>query len=493
MSEVIQYRPAGPVVERFHASNAFVRGLMGPVGSSKSSSCLFDLVQWGFEQKPYKGTRYVRWVVLRSTYPELKSTTIKTCMEWLPTLKMKWDAPITGTLEVDLADGTKSHQEFVFLSFEGPQDIGKLKSFESTGFWLNEAGEMDLSALQTATQRVGRYPPMKWGGPTRVGGVMDTNPPDDDHWYYGLAEETDPELKRGTEETEEQLRKLGVLAENQKLYEWFKQPGGLIKIDGKYEPNPLAENISNLKDGYAYYYRQMANKPDEWIKVFVLGQYGNVNTGKAVYSEYNDALHCQPVRPYKGLPLILGFDYGLTPACVICQISPRGQFMALDELCSDGMGIKQFARDVLKPHIAANYKEYVFQGVGDPAGAGRSDTDEKTCFMQLAEEGIAAVPASSNAPIARTGAVRNYLTRMTDGKPAFILDPKCKFLRKGFNGGYHYERVQIAVERYKDQPSKNKYSHPHDALQYAALFSQTMNNNESWGSPIKYPEKSGIV
>ena len=492
MDDVVSYTPAGPTVEQFHGSNAFVRGLMGPVGSSKSSSCLFELIQRGFEQRPFKNVRSVRWVVLRSTYPELKSTTIKTCMEWLPTLSMRWDAPITGTLKVELADKTISHQEFLFLSFEGPQDIGKLKSFESTGFWLNEAGELDKAALETATQRIGRFPPMKWGGPTWVGGVMDTNPPDDDHWYYGLAEETDEDLKRGAQETEEKLRSMKLLAPKQKLYDFFKQPGGLMLKEGKYEENPLAENIKNLKDGYGYYFRQLANKDKEWIKVFLLGEYGSISSGKPVYPEYNDSLHCKDTKPYPGLPLILGFDYGLTPACTICQISPKGQFMVLDELTSEDMGIAQFARDVLKPFLAMNYPTYTLQGVGDPAGTARADTDEKTCFMQLAEEGITAVPASSNSPIARTGAVRNYLNRMSDGRPAFVVSPNCKVLRKGFNGGYCYERVQISVERYKDSPLKNKFSHPHDALQYAALFSQTFSNSEAWGKKIAYPP-SGIV
>ncbi len=52
------------------------------------------------------------------------------------------------------------------------------------------------------------------------------------------------------------------------------------------------------------------------------------------------------------------------------------------------------------------------------------------------------------------------------------LDPRCGVLRKGFNGGYKYRRVQVSGdERFTDEPNKNRYSHPHDALQYAALES----------------------
>jgi hypothetical protein len=43
-------------------------------------------------------------------------------------------------------------------------------------------------------------------------------------------------------------------------------------------------------------------------------------------------------------------------------------------------------------------------------------------------------------------------------------------LRAGFLGRYELRRLQVPGEdRYTDEPNKNKYSHPHDALQYIAL------------------------
>jgi hypothetical protein len=53
-----------------------------------------------------------------------------------------------------------------------------------------------------------------------------------------------------------------------------------------------------------------------------------------------------------------------------------------------------------------------------------------------------------------------------------LLDPCCQVLRKGFNGGYKYRRIQVTgEERFTEEPMKNQYSHPHDALQYVALES----------------------
>jgi hypothetical protein len=276
--------------------------------------------------------------------------------------------------------------------------------------------------------------------------------------------------------------------ERPKGFEFFKQPGGLIEEEAGYVANPLAENVKNLPGGHEYYFRQVAGKQKEWIKVFLLGNYGTIADGRPVYPEWADDIHCRPCNLYPDLPLVLGFDYGLTPACAICQVSPRGQLLVIDELFAKDMGIRQFARDIVRPHLAMNYAGFSFQACGDPSGNAGRDTEEKTCFMELAEEGIPCCPATSNNFVARREAVAKYLTRMTDGKPCLIVDPKCDMIRRGFNGRYQYKRLQVpGQERFKDVPDKNDYSHLHDALQYAALYSISMNNSSEWSHPIEYP------
>ena len=493
MKEEIYYRPAGKVVEDFHGSDAFIKGIMGPVGSSKTSACIMDFFERASTQVPnHRGERWTRWLVLRNTFPELKSTTIKTFQDWFPNARFRWDSPITAWLDFYLPDKTRLRSEWVFLALERPEDVGKLKSFEATGGWLNEAGEMAKAVLDMASQRVGRYPSVRTGGPTWSGIIMDTNPPDDDHWYYKLAEETDSEETR---ELEKSLEKHGTLKANQPLLGFFKQPGGLILKDGRYEPNPEAENIENLPGGYGYYLRLIVGKTKAWNKVFVLGQYGTTMSGKPVYPEYNDEVHVREVKPHPAKPIVLGFDYGLTPGCAFMQVNHRGQLIIFDELQADDMAIRQFARDVVNPHLSTNYHGYRILSAGDPAGVSRSQTDERSCFQELAEEGLICLPVASNDPIARTGAVRKFLTKMVDGQPGLLLDPKCKILRKGFNGGYCYQRVQIAgpEPRYRDTPAKNNYSHLHDALQYGAMFASTFNLDSQFGKPIVYPKKTGII
>ena len=80
----IVYEPS-PTGKMFHRSNAFVRGLMGPVGSGKSVCCVMELLRRAMEQEADEsGVRRTRWAIIRNTYPELKATTIKTFQAWIP-------------------------------------------------------------------------------------------------------------------------------------------------------------------------------------------------------------------------------------------------------------------------------------------------------------------------------------------------------------------------------------------------------------------------
>jgi len=59
---------------------------------------------------------------------------------------------------------------------------------------------------------------------------------------------------------------------------------------------------------------------------------------------------------------------------------------------------------------------------------------------------------------------------MIDGEPGFLIHPDCKITRKGMQGGYMFKRVKVAGdERFRDQPDKNRFSHPCEAGQYVML------------------------
>jgi hypothetical protein len=247
-----------------------------------------------------------------------------------------------------------------------------------------------------------------------------------------------------------------------------------VETSEEFEPNPDAENACNLPNGPDYWLRQLPGKSRQWIDVYILGRYGALRSGRPVYPEYDDARHLarETLHPIPGIPLILGWDFGLTPACVLTQVSPHGTLLVIEEMASTDMGIRQFAREIVKPRLISAYPGWAVRGVADPAGRARAQTDERTCMDELAASGLAADPARSNDFIARREAVAGFLTKQ-GGPPGLLLSPACKILRKGFLSGYRYERIQVAGDaRYKDAPLKNAFSHAHDALQYAALASE---------------------
>lgn len=435
---------ASPTMAKFHKSDAFVRSLFGPIGSGKSVACVAEMMRIScFVQQPTPGTnvRESRWVVVRNTYRELMDTTIQTFFDWVPEhtgVFLKQD--LKFTFKQALPDGTIVKAEFLFRALDKPDDIKKLLSLEVTGGWLNEAREIPKAIMDMLIGRLGRYPRKVdgMGGATRYCLLMDTNPPDSDHWYYKLFEEQKPEG-----------------------YEIFYQPSGL---------SPEAENIKNLPDGY--YQKMQAGKDQEWINVYVHGQYGFVQDGKPVWPEYKDDFHHtdKDIIVPKSLTIHVGIDFGLTPAAIFGVRTPTDQIIAFDELVAEDMDARTFGR-LLKQKINSEYSGYNFRFTGDPAGDFRAQSDSSTPFMMLAAEKIPAAPAWTNDPVIRIGAAAAPMKRLDSaGNPGFLVGPKCKVLRKALSGGYKYRRIKVAGdERYHDVPDKNRYSHPADGFQYLML------------------------
>jgi hypothetical protein len=483
---------AEPTAALFHQSLKVVRGFMGPVGNGKSVTCINEMIRLCVDQHANNnGIRKSRWAIIRNTTPELRTTTLNTFKQWIPEVvcPITMHPIIMGKIDQPLADGTRIEVEFLFLALDQPKDVRKLLSLELSGVFINETREISYSVVKAARERIGRYP-------SRIDGyqdvvepckrkalLMDTNPPSDDHWWYALAE-------NGHLEGVEEEQKPFSIAETKRIFEFFRGPSPLIKQkDGTYTKNPRAENIQNLPGGYQYYLDMIAGNTPDHINVMVLGNYGTIIDGRPVYPEYNDQIHSGEIKPIPGLPISLGWDFGLTPTVVITQLTSTGQLRVLAELIGKSLGVRQFARDVVKPYLSANFKGYELAfSVGDPAGnargegSGRSaiailnddysevEEDESELIKPL-EMGFYTVPAPTNDITQRLEAVKSFLIKMVDaGKPGYIVNKSCKYVRQGKQGKYQFKRLQISgADRYHDKPDKNDYSHPADAEQYVAL------------------------
>ncbi len=211
--------------------------------------------------------------------------------------------------------------------------------------------------------------------------------------------------------------------------------------------------------------------------------------GKPVFEDYNKARHESriPLEAHLGLPLLCGWDFGLTPACVVAQLQ-GSRLTILREYVSENKGIKQFAPTVIAS-LKQHYPEWRdqkrdFVHYIDPAGLQRGQQDsEKTCATEMAAAGIRNIFPGPIDWESRRSAVEHFLLGQTKDGANFILDPKAApTLSKGFSGGYQYPERYAQAEPGKPSPIKNRYSHPHDALQYlaggAVLLSKRKNSVE---------------
>jgi len=165
------------------------------------------------------------------------------------------------------------------------------------------------------------------------------------------------------------------------------------------------------------------------------------------------------------LPVLRGWDFGLTPACIFAQLMPNMKLYILREICEEEMGLERFLNLVTVKSMDwfPNAKRFV--DIIDPAGFVRSQTDERSCMTIMSGSPwfLKPIPGRQN-PQERRSAVISFLQRNVQGHPAFLVSPVCKTIINGFDGGYHYAYSRNGSLR--EVPEKNLYSHPHDALQY---------------------------
>ena len=493
-----------PTIARALVSVANVVGVMGPVGSGKSHGCSSKIF-WHAQKQPIQTdkvtgdkVRRARYAIIRNTGPELKSTTIKTFTQIFPEGphgRVVYSAPITYMMRFPARPGVPGLEiEVMFLALDNPKDVRKLLSLELTGSWVNEAREINHAIIDALTGRVGRYPSMADGGCVDPMVWCDTNPPDEDSWWYEYFENNHEPIKFRQADGKIidlsykifqqppavlELREMssGQYESIEPDYEYIFEPDEVIPAAGSYWGiNPEAENLANL-DG-AYYARQLINRSRSHIVVYAQGKYGYVRTGKPVIPEFIEQMQVQDLPYIPDVPWDIGIDIGggtLTPAAVIGQIHPTtGTKIIFHELCAKDMGVEAFSknlRDFISINLPAGAE--IRKVSTDPAAEKRDEIFETKVNEYLRAEGFPVVPAPTNDQHVRREAIASPCTRMIQGKPALLIHPRCKTLINGLKGKWDYRQMNISTSAgqpiYSTKPSKNEYSHPCDALGYFLL------------------------
>lgn len=461
-------------------SDKYVRLLAGPIGGGKSVACVHELFKWAADQAPnQKGERKTRFLIVRNTVDQLRSTTLKTIFDWFPpgTPGIEWRATEkTLYIRTRLPDGTVLYSEWMAIALDTPDDVRKALSLEATGLWGNECRELHPDVVDGLLMRVNRYPSAKDGGATRAGAIFDTNMPGEDTWWQEMME--NPPRNWSIHIQPPAAMPLATY-----IQKYGEEPGeDMIAEDHDGDAWAIDERCDNFKylsPNYPgqYYRETLEGKTKDFINVYLRCKYGRSLGGFPVYEQtFLPEVHVSPtaLTPLNSpnYPLTVGLDFGRTPAAVFGQMDTRGRLLALSEVTSENMGLERFIETKLRPHIYERYQGMALRIAPDPAGAQKTQINELCPFDVLRKAGFQIAKPHTNNPALRIEAVERQLTKFIDGKPAYLIDPSCEMLIKGFKTGYRW-KANKKGEMDGNTPDKNKYSHVHDANQYLCLIADT--------------------
>ena len=443
---------APPTCASFMKSEAFGRLIAGPVGSGKTTACLFELFRRSCEQEPASdGLRYTRFAIVRQTLKQLKDTVLKDITSWLQgiaTFKVS-----DNTVYIQMGD---VRSEWLLIPLDDPDDQRRLLSMQLTGAWMSECIEMDVGIISPLAGRCGRYPSAAQGGCTWHGIIADTNMPSEGSpWHRFMAVNTPPDW-------DIHIQPSGMSSEAENL-EWLTQNPDTLKLP--------VDSEERKAQGRKYYERFIRSNSPDWCKRYVHAEYGDDPSGSAVFREsfklnYHVAEEVTPVSSY---PLVMGLDFGRDPCAIICQPDHKGRLLVLEEIIAEDIGLELQLQRAIKPTLMQ--ERYLGRSViivGDPAGNQRSTLYEETSFDLIKRHGLIAYPAPTNDINKRINAIESWMLAARDGGPALIIDKeRCPTLIRALSGGYRYARTRSGQR--KPLPDKNEYSHIVDAFQYACV------------------------
>jgi hypothetical protein len=183
---------APPTVAAFMRSNAFFRIILGPVGSGKTTGCIFELLRRAIDQVPgADGIRHTRFAIVRQTLKQLEDTVLKDIEFWLRGICSYKISKRTITIEFG-----DVRSEWLLIPLEDAEDQRRLLSSQLTGAWMSEAIEISTDLVPALLGRCGRFPSGHNGKPTWFGAIADTNFPTEGSEWHKLCEyDTPPDAK----------------------------------------------------------------------------------------------------------------------------------------------------------------------------------------------------------------------------------------------------------------------------------------------------------
>ncbi|MDR1190310.1 MAG: phage terminase large subunit [Verrucomicrobiales bacterium] len=485
------YQP-GPKIAEAHHSAAFARFLIGARGCGKTTFDAVEAIDHGWH---HAGSKIL---VLRKTEESQAATAIETfnatytkCGDLYQDSELglfkKWEdgkearlpsrAAVEAWQEFLKSNPTKT-QKKLWLQTEGhrlcswvlfrglnhPQIAGnKLRSFECSMIIFVEADQLTRDNFDMALMCLrlkdahGREHPDYCA-------IVDTNPPDPDHWIAKLEQAT-------------------ADGEFPKYRFWHI---------------PMTDNAHNLPANYVANAIATYQHNPAMYRRMIEGEYEYVYNGSPVYWGFRVGEHAAEALPWpRGAYLVVGWDFGTNNANVFSAYFASDEteyWWDLLELTASGSDTETQCRAVLAQldgYFAFCQDRNVCAGVlhfCDPAGAANKSTGSD--LKVLKSYGLHPGYRTAERGLATTLAIGNRLLEMRDqrGAPVYrVARAGCPTLVAGLCGKYRYpEKGEPGYGNGQPLkgPAGDDIDHVMDAWRYAKINCLRLANEEHGQAPM---------
>jgi len=396
-----------------------LRLFQGGMGSGKTLAGVWEAIDVSLSYPNNFG------MIARKTYRELEDSTKRTFFDVCPQQLIK-DFRARDDM-VTLVNGST----IIFRSLDDEQ---KLRSVNLGWWYIDEASELSDDLIPTMLIGRLRLAHVPWRG-----GWMTSNPSHVEHW----------------------------------LYEWFvKKAAGqnsryhmftASSYDNPYLP---VEYVKALEEEYSA----------QWVRRYLMGEFGFIVAGTPVYSNFNEKLHVVPdITPMLDRPIFRAWDFGWNhPAVLFSQVGPDRVWNVLYEKMGTRILLHKFADEVVQLSNQM-FPGATFIDVGDPAGNQRGDKDPLTSVEILRKNHDIHV-RTRRQPKKRVIELIDQRFAMVrkdhksgDPVPMVQVSKKgCPILIEGFEGAYAWPKAKDG-KIYRETPMEDGfYEHFQDCAQYAA-------------------------
>jgi hypothetical protein len=362
-------------------------------------------------------------LICRKTYRELTDSTQRTFMEIVPQRLIKNYSKRDET--VTLINGSQ-------ILFRSLDDVQKFRSLNLGWWYIDEGSEIEDSDVPTMLIGRLRLNTVPWRG-----GWVTSNPPHLDHWLYEWAV-----TKARTS--------------NKYFY---------VKASTYDNPHLPSEYVKTLEAEYGV----------QWVRRYLLGEFGYITPGTPVYEHFNETLHViKGVEWLRDRPIFRAWDFGWHHPCVLySQVGPDRQWRVLKETMGSKVLLHKFAEEVVLDS-KQRYPGATFVDVGDPAGHQHDDKSGLTSIEILRKNFGITLVTRRYSKKRLIEVIDQQFAKVSKGKdgavvPRLVIDKlECPVLIEGFAGGYAWPKARDGRITRETPIEDGHFEHLQDCSQYTA-------------------------